>query len=61
MIEYTYFCERCGATFEVEIDGDGAAVPPEAVCPKCEFPHAVKFYASGGAASAKTCAPDSGC
>jgi DNA-directed RNA polymerase subunit RPC12/RpoP len=61
MTKYTYFCQLCGATFEVELDDDRESVPPEATCPKCEFPHAVKFFASGSSAPAGGCAPNSGC
>lgn len=44
MTRYMYFCERCDTTFQLEVP-DGAEAPREFVCPKCEFPHALKAFA----------------
>jgi putative FmdB family regulatory protein len=59
--KYTYFCERCGSTFEVEIENEAQGIPPQAVCPKCEFPRAVKFFAVGRPDPSGGCTPSSGC
>ncbi len=60
-MRYTYFCERCGSTFDVDIADDEPVVPPYAVCPKCEFPRAVKFFAVSRPSPNADCAPNSGC
>lgn len=43
MGKYVYYCERCGTLFEVEADSDGS-FPKKLVCPKCEYPHALKAF-----------------
>lgn len=62
MARYVYFCERCRTAFEVEVgDPEKSAVPPETVCPGCDYPHALRAFATpepnpfGGGC----CAPDS--
>jgi len=60
-VNYIYHCERCRATFEVEVDPD-KPLPPEMVCPKCGYPHAIKaFPAATVRPPAGGCAPNSGC
>jgi len=61
MTKYTYFCERCRSTFEVEIENEEQGIPTEAACPKCGYAHAVKLFAAPAAQPAGGCAPDSGC
>lgn len=43
-MRYVYYCDRCGTMFEVEIEAE-APVLPEMMCPKCEYPHAIKAFA----------------
>jgi len=58
---YVYYCERCRSTFEVDVDPE-KPIPPETVCPKCKYPHALKaFPASTMRPPAEGCAPSSGC
>jgi arsenite-transporting ATPase len=57
---YLYFCERCGATFEVDVDESAGAPPGEATCPKCENPNATKAFAVPQTLSSQ-CSPGSGC
>ncbi len=60
MTKYAYFCERCRSTFEVEIENEEQGTPPQAVCPKCGYAHAVKLFPVR-AAQPGGCAPSSGC
>jgi len=57
--KYTYFCERCRSTFEVEIENEEQGIPPEVVCPRCDYAHAIKLFlvraAQGGCAPASEC------
>jgi len=57
---YVYFCERCQNTFEVEVD-ESKPVPPEAECPKCGYPHALKAFPAATMRPGRGCAPNSGC
>lgn len=59
-MEYVYFCERCRNTFEVDVDPE-TPIPLETVCPKCEYPHALKAFPASAMRPAPGCAPSSCC
>lgn len=60
-VRYVYYCERCLSAFEIDVDPE-KGVPSEAVCPKCEYPHAVKAYpASVVGPQSAGCSPDGSC
>lgn len=44
MMRYAYICERCDNMFELEVADADEPAPRETVCPKCEYPHAVKAF-----------------
>ena len=44
-MKYVYYCERCRATFEVDVDPE-KPIPPETACPGCEHPHALRAFAA---------------
>ena len=44
-MRYIYYCERCGAAIQVEVD-EGVQPPPEVTCPKCDYPHAAIAFAA---------------
>jgi rRNA maturation endonuclease Nob1 len=58
-MRYVYFCERCRTTFEVEVTDMTEPVPPEAVCPKCGYPHASKAFVMP--ATSAGCTPGGSC
>jgi rRNA maturation endonuclease Nob1 len=59
-MRYVYFCERCRTTFEVEVPDVTQPVPPEAVCPKCGYPHAMQAFAAV-MESGSGCTPGGSC
>jgi DNA replicative helicase MCM subunit Mcm2 (Cdc46/Mcm family) len=59
-MEYVYYCERCRNTFEVDLDPE-KPIPAEAVCPTCEYPHALKAFPASTMRPASECTPGSGC
>ncbi len=60
MVKYVYFCDRCQSMFDVDVDPE-QPIPPEAVCPKCEYPHALKAFPASATGAAEGCTPSSGC
>ncbi|MDO8916208.1 MAG: hypothetical protein Q7W16_09030 [Coriobacteriia bacterium] len=58
-MRYAYICERCDEMFEMEFAEIDEPAPREAVCPKCEYPHAVKAFVVPD--SSAGCTPGSGC
>jgi DNA-directed RNA polymerase subunit RPC12/RpoP len=58
-MRYVYYCERCRTTFEVDVDPE-SQIPLEAVCPTCEYPHALKAFAASAAQPECGCSPASG-
>jgi DNA-directed RNA polymerase subunit RPC12/RpoP len=57
-MKYVYFCERCRAMFEVDVD-PAKPIPPEMVCPRCEYPHVLKAFA-GSSTGSSCCGPVGG-
>ena len=58
-MKYVYYCERCRTTFEADVE-EGTPVPPELVCPRCEYPHALKAFAASTMSSGCGCGPATG-
>jgi putative FmdB family regulatory protein len=61
MAKYIYYCDKCRATFEVEVEHPEKGVPPKSVCPTCGDPNAMKAFAAADLKPSGDCAPGSGC
>jgi DNA-directed RNA polymerase subunit RPC12/RpoP len=57
MMRYIYLCERCRSTFEAEVADATEPAPFEAVCPRCEFPHAMKISLAPDTSTGCGCPP----
>ena len=61
MAKYIYYCDKCRATFEGEVEHPENGVPLQHVCPTCGNPNAMKAFAAADAKPPASCAPGSGC
>lgn len=59
---YTYYCERCRTTFQLDEGPDADQQLAETTaCPRCEYPHAFRAFAMPTPPPSSDCAPGSGC